>query len=191
MLRILCRMALRIKAVVLPVKSAASLLLLCGEKVKIMPALKMSKDTPISELTLRRYEKPYDLEKRELVRKLCLSSGLLQPGDSRDIIVDILYVLLQARKENKMVSSEDVKDLVIELRKQHDLPMVGVASSNIRRQIKRLRDIFLVEKVRNSYRITEFDNVSVIFNEKIEQYLLSSMLDRVREYCRKVDDEFS
>jgi hypothetical protein len=184
-------MALRIKAVVLPVKSAASLLLLCGEKVKIMPALKMSKDTPISELTLRRYEKPYDLEKRELVRKLCLSSGLLQPGDSRDIIVDILYVLLQARKENKMVSSEDVKDLVIELRKQHDLPMVGVASSNIRRQIKRLRDIFLVEKVRNSYRITEFDNVSVIFNEKIEQYLLSSMLDRVREYCRKVDDEFS
>jgi hypothetical protein len=31
----------------------------------------------------------------------------------------------------------------------------------------------------------------VIFNEKIEQYLLASMLDRVREYCKKVDDEFS
>ncbi|MBU2561474.1 MAG: hypothetical protein KKD17_04190 [Nanoarchaeota archaeon] len=156
-----------------------------------MPQLKISKDTPISEITLRRYEKPYELDRRELVRKLCLSSGLLQPGDSRDIIVDILFVMLQARKDSRLLSSEDVKDLVIDLRKHYKLPLVGVASSNVRRQIKRLRDIFLVEKVRNSYRITEFDDVSVIFNEKIEQYFLSSMLDRVREYCKKVDDEFS
>jgi hypothetical protein len=156
-----------------------------------MPLLKISKDTPISEITLRRYEKPYDLDRRELVRKLCLSSGLLQPGDSRDIIVDILFVLLDSKKENKLLSSEDVKNKVINTRNQHNLPLVGVASSNVRRQLKRLRDIFLVEKVRNSYRITEFDNVSVIFNEKIEQYLLASMLDRVREYCKKVDDEFS
>jgi hypothetical protein len=157
-----------------------------------MPAmLKISRDTPISEITLRRYEKPYELEKRELVRKLCLSSGLLQPGDSRDIIVDILFVLLSAKKDNVAISSEDIRDKVIEIRKEQKLPMVGVASSNVRRQIKRLRDIFLVEKVRNSYRITEFDNVSVIFNEKIEQYLLSSVLDRIRDYCKKVDEEFS
>ncbi len=156
-----------------------------------MPQLKMSKDTPISEITLRRYEKPYDLTRRELVRKLCLSSGLLQPGDSRDIIVDILYVLLQSKKDNSLLSSEDIRDLVITSRKENSLALVGVASSNIRRQIKRLRDLFLVEKVKNNYRITEFDNISVIFNEKIEAYLLSSMLDRVREYCKKVDDEFS
>ncbi|MBW2997548.1 hypothetical protein KY349_04375 [Candidatus Woesearchaeota archaeon] len=156
-----------------------------------MPSLKVSKDTPISEITLRRYEKPYEMEKRELVRKLCLSSGLLQPGDSRDIIVDILFVMLQAKSGNNLLSSEQVRDLVIELRKQNTLPLVGVASSNIRRQIKRLRDLFLVEKVRNNYRITEFDNVAVIFNEKIEQYLLSSMLDRIRDYCKKVDEEFS
>ena len=79
----------------------------------------------------------------------------------------------------------------MDLRKVYKLPMVGVASSNVRRQIKRLRDIFLVEKVRNNYRITEFDKVSTIFNDKIEQYLLASMLDRVREYCGKIDDEFS
>jgi predicted transcriptional regulator len=84
-----------------------------------------------------------------------------------------------------------VKSQVIIIRRQHNLALVGVASSNVRRQLKRLRDLFLVEKVRNSYRITEFDNVSVIFNEKIEQYLLASMLDRVREYCKKVDEEFS
>jgi len=156
-----------------------------------MNLLKISKDTPISEITLRRYEKPYDLNRRELVRKLCLSSGLLQPGDSRDIIVDILHVLLDAKKDNKLLSSEGVRDLVVALRKEHNLPLVGVASSNVRRQIKRLRDMFLVEKMKNNYRITEFDNVSVIFNEKIEQYLLAAMLDRVREYCKKIDEEFS
>ena len=156
-----------------------------------MPALKISKDTPISELTLRRYEKPYDLDRRELVRKLCLSSGLLQPGDSRDIIVDILHVMLSAKKDNLLLNSEQIREAVINLRKHHNLQLVGVASSNVRRQVKRLRDLFLVEKVRNNYRITEFDSLAVIFNEKIEQYLLSSVTDRIREYCKKVDEEFS
>ena len=51
------------------------------------------KDIPLSEITLRKYEKPANLEKRELIRKICLSLGLLQLGDSRDVIVDILMVL--------------------------------------------------------------------------------------------------
>ena len=62
-----------------------------------MPKQTISKDTPLAELTLRRYEKPYDLTGRSLVKKLCLSLGLLQPGDSRDVIVDVLHVLLNHR----------------------------------------------------------------------------------------------
>lgn len=151
---------------------------------------KVSKDIPLSELTLRRYAKPGDGNRRDLVKKLCLSSGLLQPGDSRDIIVDVLFALLCARKENQQLSSEQIREKVIELRKENDLPLFGIASSNIRRQIKRLRDVFLVEKVRNNYRITEFDNISTIFKEKIEQYLLSSVVDRVHDYYKKVDEEF-
>ena len=30
------------------------------------------KELPLAEITLRRYEKPYDLTSRELVKKLCL-----------------------------------------------------------------------------------------------------------------------
>ena len=59
------------------------------------------KDIPLSEITLRKYEKPVGLEKRELVRKICLSLGLLQLGDSRDIIVDILIVLIDANKNKE------------------------------------------------------------------------------------------
>ena len=59
----------------------------------------ISKDTPLAEITLRRYEKPDNLSDRELVRKLCLSIGLLQPGDSRDVVVDVLYVMLKNKKK--------------------------------------------------------------------------------------------
>ena len=56
--------------------------------------IKKSIEAPLSEITLRRYEKPYNLNRRDVVQKLCLSLGLLQPGDSRDVVVDIFYVLL-------------------------------------------------------------------------------------------------
>ena len=65
----------------------------------------MVKDLPLSEITLRKYEKPYASTKRELVRKVCLSLGLLQPGDSRDIMVDILLVLEDARKSKQPLTS--------------------------------------------------------------------------------------
>lgn len=150
----------------------------------------ISKDSPLAEITLRKYEKPYDMSHRDLVRKLCLSTGLLQPGDSRDIIVDILHVLLTARKEKSEYSSEEIRDLVIILRKDAKLSLAGIAASNVRRQLKRLRDLFLVEKVRNKYRINEHESLNNIFKEKIEQYLLQTVVSRVKDYFDVIDREF-
>ena len=155
-----------------------------------MPIHTISRDIPLAEITLRKYEKPLTMERRELVRKLCLSTGLLQPGDSRDIVVDILYTLLTARKDKRMLSSDEIRDLIISTRQQEKLKLAGIASSNIRRQLKRLRELFLVEKVKNRYRINEHDHLRTIFSEKIEQYLLGSVVGRVREYIIKVDEVF-
>jgi len=150
----------------------------------------ISKDTPLAEITFRRYEKPAELSKREIVRKLCLSLGLLQPGDSRDVIVDILHVLLDARKAKKELSSIEIEKKVIEIRKEHKLQLAGVASSNIRRQIKRLRASLLVEKSLNNYRVTEFLPLSEIFEENVEKFLLPSIINRIKEHCRKADELF-
>lgn len=139
----------------------------------------ISKDTALAEITLRRYEKPTNIKGRDLVRKLCLSIGLLQPGDSRDIVVDVLSVLLESKKE---LGSKEIEEIVIKSRKKHNLPMLGIASSNIRRQLKRLRDIFLIEKIANNYRIAENAALLEIFEEKIERFYLRSILDRVKEY---------
>jgi len=147
----------------------------------------ISKDTPLAEITLRRYEKP-NLQGRDLVRKFCLALGILQPGDSRDIIVDILHLML---KEKKELTAEEIRQKVIESRKEKNLQLLGIASSNVRRQLKRLRDIFILEKVSNVYRINERARLSELVEEKIEKMLLSSVLDRVKEYSQAIDQEFS
>lgn len=144
-------------------------------------------DTPLAELTLRKYEKPEELKDRDLVRKLCLSIGLLQPGDSRDIIVDILYVLLKSKKP---LTSMEVETEVIDFRRINKLPLQGIASSNIRRQLLRLRDIFIIEKVKNYYRVTENSLLIEIFTQKIEKYYLNSIIERVKEYTLEVDKRF-
>jgi hypothetical protein len=140
---------------------------------------KVSKDTALAEITLRKYEKPYNLKGRELVKKLCLSIGLLQPGDSRDIVVDVLQVLIENRKE---MNSKEIEDLVIENRKKHNLELLGIAPSNIRRQLKRLRSLFLIENNANLYRITENAALIEIFEEKIKKFYLDSIVNRVKEY---------
>ena len=148
---------------------------------------KISKDIPLSEITLRRYEKP-NLQGRDLVRKFLLTLGLLQPGDSRDVIVDVLYLML---KEKKELNSEEIRQKVIDYRKSNNLALFGVASSNIRRQLKRLRDLFLVEKTANNYRIMENLSMNDILKEKIEKLMLASIFDRVKDYFEAVDKEFN
>ncbi|HZX44767.1 MAG TPA: hypothetical protein VFF28_03715 [Candidatus Nanoarchaeia archaeon] len=148
-----------------------------------MPTI--SRDIPLAEITLRRYEKPDNLSGRELVRKLCLCLGLLQPGDSRDVVVDVLNVVISQKKE---LSSEDIEKLVVDERKKNKLPMLGIAGSNIRRQLKRLRDIQILEKVGNNYRINENASLTELFEEKIEKMLLPSITGRIKEYAKKLDE---
>ena len=151
---------------------------------------KISRDTPLAEITLRRYEKP-TMNDRDLVRKFCLSIGLLQPGDSRDVVVDVLYVLMKAKQQKEELHSEEVKNNVMTYRKNMKLPMLGIASSNIRRQLKRLKDLHLIETNANLYRISEWNNISEIFEEKIQNFLLQSVLSRIRDYVKKMDEEFA
>ena len=144
----------------------------------------VSKSIPLSEITLRKYERPYDMPQRELVKKLCLSIGLLQPGDSRDVVVDVFCVLL----ENKEVDGNSIVEEVVKFRKSNNLDLKGVAGSNIRRQLKRLRDLFLVEKNGNVYRINENEKLSNLFEEKIEKFYLKNIVSRVKEYFLHLDN---
>jgi len=147
----------------------------------------MAKEIPLAEITLRRYEKPYSTDKREMVKKVCLSLGLLQPGDSRDIIVDVLMVLDEARKEKKQLNSDEIKARAEESRKKHNLELKGIAESNIRRQLKRLRDLMIVDKKENLYNLSEFSSLREIFSSKIEKFLIPQCVERVKDYLGELE----
>lgn len=151
--------------------------------------MKVARESSLGEITLRKYEKPYQFDKRELARKICLSLGLVQPADSRDIVVDILLVLLRAKKEKKEKNLEEIKEEAIEIRKQNNVELKGIADSNIRRQLKKLRDLFLVEKIANNYRITGFENLNKIFEDKIQNFYVVSIIDRIKEYLVEIEKE--
>ena len=147
----------------------------------------MVKDIPLSEITLRKYEKPVGLEKRELVRKICLSLGLLQLGDSRDVIVDILLVLVNANKNKENLSSDEIGKRSEELRKKYSLETKGLAESNIRRQLKRLRDAMLIERFGNEYYLTEHSSLNEIFKNNIERFIIPQTIKRIKEYLEELE----
>ena len=145
----------------------------------------MPRDIPLGEITLRRYEKPYQASQREIIKKVCLSLGLLQPGDSRDIMVDMLLVLEQARQTTSWLSSFEIRDKIQAIRKEEK----GLAESNIRRQLKRLRDSMLVDKQGNKYRMSEFAPLSEIFETKIENFLIPQTIGRIKEYLSHLENQ--
>lgn len=150
---------------------------------QIKEEINLARDIPLGEITLRRYEKPYDVSQRELIRKICLSLGLLQPGDSRDMLIDIILILEEARKNKHWLTSFQIREKVEAKRKDKK----GLAESNIRRQLKRLRDIMLLDKQNNEYRISEFASIKELFENKIERFIVPQTIERIKEYLQKLD----
>ena len=136
---------------------------------------KALRDIPLQEITLRKYESPSGLEKRELVRRFLLSVGLLQPGESRDIIVD-LFELLQSSKGNGL----DPIDILKALGDKR-----GASAPNIRRQLRRMKDLKLVEKRQDGYQLCE--KFSTVVDTFIIPFVVTQSLERLREYSSLLD----
>ncbi len=148
---------------------------------------KIAREIPLTEFTLRRYERPQNKDKRELVKRLCLSIGLLQPGDSRDSIVDVFLVFLGS---SQPLLVENVVEKVRALRKEAKLPSIGMAESNLRRQVRRLKDQGWIMKYTQGYGIAEHLSLSSLFSEKIRPYSIDPALSRIEEYCQIIDALF-
>lgn len=95
--------------------------------------------------------------------------------------------MLEAKRE---LSSVEIERLTITNREKNKLKILGVAPSNVRRQLLRLRDLFIVEKVKNNYRIKENSSLISLFEENIEEYYLTSIINRVKDYLKEADKAF-
>lgn len=145
---------------------------------------KVFKDKPITEIILRRFERPFKEDKELLIRKFCISLGLLQPGDSRDVIVDIFKLLLDGKKEHKLFSSQEIEDKIKSKR------TAGSAGSNVRRQLLRLDRIGLIEKNGSGYRFREFMNLEEVLDAHILKFLIEPTFNRIKEYAKEIDKNY-
>jgi len=100
-------------------------------------------------------------------------------------MVDMLLVLEQARQTTSWLSSFEIRDKIQAVRKEEK----GLAESNIRRQLKRLRDSMLVDKQGNKYRMSEFAPLSEIFETKIENFLIPQTIGRIKEYLSHLENQ--
>ncbi|PIU60986.1 hypothetical protein COS83_05195 [archaeon CG07_land_8_20_14_0_80_38_8] len=138
------------------------------------------KDTPIDEITLRRFEKPASEDLKALTRKFLISIGLLQSGDSRDIISSLFYLFVKAGKRQEFLEIEDI----IKKFEGED----GGTASNIRRHLRRLKGANLVERTAYGYRIIEFMPLKELFSKNIMNYSVQPIIDRISEYAEKIDE---
>ena len=137
------------------------------------------KDLPLQEITLRKYEEPQKMSKRDLSKKFLLSVGLLNPGESRDILVDIFSELLTARKDKKMLQAEEFAMILKE--------KAGASLPNVRRQLRRLKELKFVEHSAQGYRITEFGAITPIVEKYLVEFLVKPAVERVKQYANEVD----
>ena len=137
------------------------------------------KDLPLQEITLRKYEEPQKMSKRDLSKKFLLSIGLLNPGESRDILVDIFSTLLDAKKQKKFLQAEEFAIILKE--------KAGASLPNVRRQLRRLKDLKLVEHSATGYRITEFGAITPIVEKYLVEFLVKPAVERLKQYAAEVD----
>lgn len=130
-------------------------------------------DKPLLEVTLRKYERPAGKPKEEVLKKFCMALGLLQPGDSRDQIVGILDVFL---KEKRPVTVGEISG---KLGKK-------TALSGIRRHLRRLMEVKLVEKQGRFYRLAEGEDLQFAIKFLTRKFVVDDILARIEEYAAEL-----
>ena len=70
---------------------------------------------------------------------------------------------------------------------KYSLETKGLAESNIRRQLKRLRDSMLVNKTENRYYLSEHSSLKEIFENSIEKFIIPQITERIKEYLGELE----
>ena len=63
----------------------------------------------------------------------------------------------------------------------------GASAPNIRRQLRRLKELKLVEHSASGYRIAEFGAITPIVEKYLVEFLVKPAVERVKQYANEVD----
>ena len=98
-------------------------------------------------------------------------------------------VLIEANDHKEEITSDEIRKRVGAMRKKYSLDDKGMAESNIRRQLKRLRDNMFIEKTGNNYYLTEHLSLKEIFENNVERFIIPQIIERVKDYLGELDEK--
>lgn len=143
---------------------------------------KLYRDKPLSGISLNEFEKPTN-DYNTNIRRLCISLGLVRPGESRIAIVYILDILLKSRK--KKPDGIDSYEIIKELYRKK----VRIVYANILRDMRKLMAVGLVEKRNTMYRIRENMKLNEIISGFVKPYIIDRTIGKIEEYAKAVERE--
>ena len=103
----------------------------------------------------------------------------MNPGESRDVLVDIFSTLLDAKKQKKFLQAEEFSEILKDKN--------GASLPNVRRQLRRLKELKLVEHSASGYRIAEFGAITPIIEKYLVEFLVKPAVERLKQYAAEVD----
>lgn len=137
-------------------------------------------DSPVVDISLRKFEKPVG-SINDVIKKFCISIGLLQPGDSRDVIVDLVLLFIKACKARRVLSIEDVYRHALNVNKK------GVSQSNVRRHLFRLKELDIIEHAPEGYRLREWLSFKDLVSDLVK-FKVEPTIERIKEYAEFIDN---
>jgi predicted transcriptional regulator len=132
-------------------------------------------DFPLFEITLRKYERPENIDERTIIRRFCMSLGLINIGDTRIGIVELFEVLLKV--ENPLKAEEIREKLGKKL-----------ALSGIRRHLRRMQLVGIVEHRNKKYALSEGGDLAYSLKLTTKRYSIDDTFDRIIEYAEKLKE---
>lgn len=130
-------------------------------------------DLPLSEITLRKFERPENIDRKTIIRRFCISLGLVNPGETRAGLVEIFEILLASREP---LRAEEIAEKL-----QNKLALSG-----IRRHLRRLEQIKLVEHRNQRYSLAEGQDLVYSLKFVVKEYVVEDIFNRIVEYAEKL-----
>ncbi len=144
---------------------------------------------PLFDIRLRWYD---DTSLNEDDKRKLSELFLKTLGVTSEVAVDIFEALLTARADNRAITVREIKQAVVENRKQRGCPLSGLTERNIQIWMKFFRDIGLikyVEKMGDRYIFPGNKKPSEVFEEYTKPQVASS-LNYIKRVLEKTEDAY-
>ncbi len=133
-------------------------------------------DLPLAEITIRKFERPENIDKKTLIRRFCISLGLINPGDNRTGIVEVFQTVFDSKES---LDAEQVFELLER----------KLALSGIRRHLRRLEERKLLDHKKTKYSIAEGGNLVYSIKYALKEHVIDDIFNRLLEYAEALQNK--